>query len=95
MQAFWTREARADRNAIYAYIEADNINAAIALDSVFSKAANRLTQHPMSGRTGRVNGTRELVAHRHYVIIYDISGDSVRILRVLHTAQEWPPAAST
>jgi addiction module RelE/StbE family toxin len=94
MKAFWTHEAKADRNAIYAYIETDDINAAMAMDDLFSKAAIQLEQCPMSGRTGRLAGTRELVAHRHYVMIYDISGDTVRILRVLHAARQWPPASS-
>jgi toxin ParE1/3/4 len=25
-----------------------------------------------------------------YVMVYDVAGDSVRILRVLHGAQKWP-----
>ena len=46
----------------------------------------------MLGRLGRVEHTRELVAHRSYVLVYDLAGDIVRVLRVLHTAQQWPPA---
>ncbi|MFO1210519.1 MAG: type II toxin-antitoxin system RelE/ParE family toxin [Amaricoccus sp.] len=36
-------------------------------------------------------GTRELVAHPSYRLIYNVRGDTVRILRVLHTARRWPP----
>ena len=28
--------------------------------------------------------------HRNYVIIYDIEEDSVRVLRILHAARQWP-----
>ena len=35
--------------------------------------------------------TRELVAHRNYILIYDTAGDAVRVLRVLHAARQWPP----
>ena len=43
------------------------------------------------GRPGRQAHTRELVAHRHYILIYDVAGEQVRVLRVLHTARQWPP----
>nr|WP_308937255.1 type II toxin-antitoxin system RelE/ParE family toxin [Duganella sp. 1411] len=35
-------------------------------------------------------GTRELVVHRHYALIYKVVGDQVYILRILHTARQWP-----
>lgn len=43
-----------------------------------------------SGRSGRVGRTRELVVHRRYIIIYDIRGDAIRVIRILHTARQWP-----
>jgi toxin ParE1/3/4 len=88
----WTPQALADRRAIYDYIEADNPRAALALDQLITKKAGRLINHPKMGRPGRVENTRELVAHRSYILVYDIAGDTVRVLRVLHTAQQWPPA---
>lgn len=45
------------------------------------------TDLPRIGGPGRVQGTRELVAHRNYILIYDIAGDLVRILRVLHATR--------
>lgn len=88
----WTPEAIEDRDKIYDYIEPDNPSAALALDELFEEKASRLADHPAIGRPGRVSGTRELVAHRHYILIYDIAGDQVRVLRVLHTSRKWPPA---
>ncbi|MCC6869662.1 MAG: type II toxin-antitoxin system RelE/ParE family toxin, partial [Burkholderiales bacterium] len=35
--------------------------------------------------------TREFDAHRNYVVLYDVTGDMVRVLRVLHAARQWPP----
>ena len=87
MKLYWTLEAIADRDAIFDYIEADNPAAALALDELFSEKAERLTDHPKLGRPGRVDGTRELVVHENYILIYDIAGDLVRILRVLHAAR--------
>lgn len=92
MRLFWTPEALDDRRAIYDYIEADNPSAALVLDELFSEKTNRLIDHPDLGRLGRVAGTRELVAHQNYILIYDTVADLVRVLRVLHAARQWPPA---
>lgn len=91
MELFWTPEAINDRDAIYDYIEADNPTAALALDELFEEKAGRLLDHPGLGRPGRIAGTRELVAHQNYILIYDAPGDLVRVLRVLHAARQWPP----
>lgn len=89
MKLYWTLEAIADRDAIFDYIETDNPAAALALDELFSEKAERLADHPKLGRPGRVDGTRELVVHENYILVYDIAGDLVRILRVLHAARRW------
>ncbi|MDO4682472.1 MAG: type II toxin-antitoxin system RelE/ParE family toxin [Lautropia sp.] len=95
MRLCWTPEAVRDREDIYAHVEADNPIAALALDELFSEKARYLTDHPGLGRMGRVAGTRELVVHRNYVLIYDLAGDQVRVLRVLHAARQWPPEHSS
>lgn len=92
MELFWTPEATQDREEIYDYIEADNPIAALALDELFAEKAGRLIDHPGLGRQGRVGGTRELVAHQNYLLIYDVTDGLVRVLRVLHAARQWPPA---
>lgn len=91
MDLVWTLDAIEDREAIYIYIEADNPAAALALDELLAERASRLIDHPHSGRPGRVAGTRELVAHQNYILIYDLVDTQVRVLRVLHAARQWPP----
>ena len=92
MELFWTPEAIQDRYDIYDHIEADNPAAALALDELLAEKASHLIDHPNLGRLGRETGTRELVAHKNYVLVYDVAGDRIRVLRVLHTARQWPPA---
>ena len=94
MELRWTPEAVEDREAIYDYIEADDPAAALALDALFSEKAGRLVEHPDLGRPGRIAGTRELVAHRNYVLVYDVTGDLVRVLRLLHAARQRPAERS-
>ncbi len=87
---FWTFEAIQDRLDIYDYIEADNPVAARHLDESFSDQASLLARYPVLGRTGRVPGTRELVVHDNYLLIYDVVDEVVRILNVVHVARLWP-----
>ena len=88
MKLVWTRPAAADRRGIRAYVAQDNPAAALALDELFSARISRLVDHPELGRPGRVAGTRERVLHRNYVLVYDMTVDTVR---VLHAARQWPP----
>lgn len=91
MELLWTPEAIQDRDDIYDHIEADNPTAALDLDELFGEKAVLLVDHPNLGRRGRVAGTRELVAHQNYLLIYDVDGDLVRALNVVHAARQWPP----
>ncbi len=91
MKLEWTLYALADRDKIFDYIEAESPRSAVAVDEAIRDHVKQLLDFPESGRSGRVAGTRELVVTGlPYVVAYGISGDVVRILRVLHHAQEWP-----
>ncbi len=91
MKLVWTQPARQDRREIREYIAADSPGAALALDELIAKKAGHLVDHPGLGRPGRIAGTRELVAHRNYILVYDVAGEWVRVLRVMHAARQWPP----
>ena len=90
MELFWTPEAIQDRDEIYDYIEADNPVAALALDELFEEKAGRLVDHPGMGRPRREAGTREMVGHKNYILVYDVTAYLVCVLRVLHAARQWP-----
>jgi addiction module RelE/StbE family toxin len=63
---------------------------AIALGDTLMHKAEQLDPHPMLGRAGRVQGTRELVVHPNHLLIYRMVGQAVEVLRVTHAAQRWP-----
>lgn len=86
----WKPAAIADRKNITAYIAKDNLRAAIDMGDMLIEKAAQLDRNPMQGRIGRVKGTRELVAHPNYLVIYRIVGKTVEVLRVKHAAQQWP-----
>ena len=89
----WRQTARADLLAIIDYISDDNPDAAQRLKDDIEEKVGRLPAFPKMGRTGRVDGTRELVALSNYIVVYQDTPDVLRILRVLHAAQQWPPDA--
>ena len=93
MKVIWTPEAERDRNDIWLHISADSPVAAIRADAAFRDAAVSLRDLPMRGRPGRVLGTRELIPLGLYRLVYEVRGDTVWILALVHTARLWPPEA--
>ncbi len=92
MKIEWTLLAQADLKHIYAYIHEDDPQAAISvLGAIRNAIRGQLKTSPLSGRSGRVKNTRELIIPRlPYIVAYRIGISSIQILRVLHGAQQWP-----
>lgn len=86
----WSAAARADLLAILDHIATDNPDAALALVDDIEERTRALSDHPRMGRLGRVEGTRELVVHANYVVVYAERTDGPTVLRVLHAARLWP-----
>ena len=92
MRVIWTPEAEKDRADVWDYIAADNPHAAARMDELFSEAAARLAEHPMLGTPGKIPGTRELIPHDSYRLVYEIERETtVWVLALVHTAMQWPP----
>lgn len=95
MNVIWTEEALQDRIAVWDYLAERNPQAAVALDECFSESAGMLAEHPLMGVAGQIAGTRELVPHEHYRLIYqlDDAEETVWIVTLIHTARCWPPVS--
>ena len=91
MKVVWSPGALQDRADIWEYVAQDDQLAAVRLDALFSEAAQRLSKHPMLGRPGMIEGTRELIPHKSYRLVYEIHQEKVWILALAHTARLWPP----
>jgi addiction module RelE/StbE family toxin len=86
------RPAQRDIENVFGYIAIDNPRAAERVVARILGAIERLADSPRIGRPGRVSGTRELVITRtNYLAIYEIDGDVIGVVRVLHGRQNWPP----
>ena len=86
----WLAIARDDLLSIVDFISDDNLDAAIRIKEAVETNVSHLRTFPKMGRLGIVEGTRELVIMKNFIVVYQENDDSVKILRVLHAAQQWP-----
>ncbi|MEQ1941105.1 type II toxin-antitoxin system RelE/ParE family toxin [Mesorhizobium sp. VNQ89] len=87
----WTTRAKNDLREILSYVWVDNPAASRKLRSRIETSVKHLGAHPFSGRPGAIVGTREAVPHPSYRLVYQVTDDSVFILRIVHTSRQWPP----
>jgi toxin ParE1/3/4 len=86
----WRATARNNLAAIVRYIAQDNVPAARHMRDIIEKAVAPTAEHPYLFRPGRVPGTREIVAHPNYIVVYRVTETAIEVLRVLHARQEYP-----
>jgi toxin ParE1/3/4 len=91
MNIIWSPQAVQDRLDIWDFIAADKPLAAAALDERFSETAALLLTQPLIGKRGMIEGTRELLPHKHYRMVYELQDEAIWILAIVHTARQWPP----
>ena len=88
----WTEQAIRQLDQAHDYIALSNseeVATRITIHIVTS--VQQLAAFPMSGRAGRVPGTRELViARTPFIAAYAIQKARIVILAVYHGAQQWP-----
>lgn len=91
MKVRWTPEAQQDRYSVVEYIAANNPGAAIKMDELFGDSIAMLADFPLTGRVGIIPGTRELILHESYRVVYEVEEETVWIMALVHTARLWPP----
>lgn len=86
----WSASALDDLNAVVAYIAQYNPAAADALHERIESSVLPLSEHPYLFRPGRMPGTREIVAHPNYIVVYCVLADCIEVVGVMHVAREYP-----
>jgi addiction module RelE/StbE family toxin len=87
----WTPAAADDLETISNYLIERHPDLAEDTVSRLYHTLQSLKKFPRRGRIGRARGTRELVfAPLPYIAVYRVGDEAVEILRVYHTAQDWP-----
>lgn len=75
---------------IIRYIANEDPKAARQLKERLESVVLPLAEHPYLYRFGRVPGTRELIAHPNYILVYRVAADAVEVVNVLHARQQYP-----
>jgi toxin ParE1/3/4 len=88
----WTDQATRQLDQAHDYIALTNCaEVALRITMHIVASVQQLSAFPMSGRPGRVQGTRELViSNTPFIAAYTIDNDRIVILAVYHGAQRWP-----
>ena len=88
----WTQEATRQLDQAHDYIALSNSEeVAERITTRIVSTIQQLAAFPMSGGSGRVPGTRELViSNTPFIAAYAVDHDRIVILAIYHGAQRWP-----
>ena len=88
----WTEQATRQLDQAHDYIALSNSEGvADRITMQIVTGIQQLDAFPMSGRSGRVPGTRELViSNTPFIAAYAIDHARIVILALYHGAQRWP-----
>jgi toxin ParE1/3/4 len=86
----WRAAAKEKLSLIIRFIAERNPDAAIRIKNLIEQSVLPAAEHPYLYRPGRISGTREIVAHPNYVVVYRVMVDRIEVLTVLHARQQYP-----
>jgi toxin ParE1/3/4 len=86
----WRASAREDLADIIGFIAQKNPAAARRMKALIEAATLPAAEHPYLFRSGLVPGTREIVAHPNYIVVYHVATTAIEILAVVHSRQQYP-----
>lgn len=91
MKIRWTEGSSKNLDEIEKYIGHDNPRAAVETVLKVINSVNQLSKHPAIGRTGRIEGTRELIIpDTPFIAPYRVKDKTIEILRIFHHSRKWP-----
>lgn len=91
MKAIWSAAAVRHLQESIDYLQGESSTGAVTIRRRILATVRRLELMPYSGRTGRVDGSREAVFPRSpYIVVYQVSAQAVEILGIWHGARQWP-----
>lgn len=86
----WEADALLQYEVLIQFVRDRNQPAAEALARRIDESVERACHFPEVGRPGRIVGTRELIVHPNYIVVYRITETAIDVLRLLHARQLYP-----
>jgi addiction module RelE/StbE family toxin len=89
---FWEEESLNDREKIFEFLFDFNPSAAEKTDQIIEAKVENLLEYPLIGVKRDIFRGRVLIIPEISMIVsYWVDGDTIRIMRVLHQKQNFPP----
>ena len=89
---FWEEESLNDREKIFEFLYDFNPRAAEKTDQIIETKVENLLEHPLMGvQRDLFRGRLLIIPEVSMNISYWVDGDTIRIMRVLHQKQKFPP----
>ncbi|NWO09746.1 type II toxin-antitoxin system RelE/ParE family toxin [Chromohalobacter salexigens] len=85
----WHDGAIADLIELITYIAERDPQAAQRLRTRLEVAIASVAEYPYLHQVGRVPGTREIVAHPNFIVVYQVT-DRIEVTSVVHARQNYP-----
>jgi len=86
----WSEVALNDLDEIAAFIAQHDFNAAMRIQDRIEDSVKPTAMYPYMFRIGRLEGTREIVAHPNYIVVYRVLADMILVTGVVHARQQYP-----
>ena len=86
----WRARALESLGEIIRHIAMHNPAAARRIKYLIEQSIIPASEHPYLFRPGRVPGTREVVAHPNYILVYRVAANHIDVVQVLHARQQYP-----
>jgi toxin ParE1/3/4 len=90
LPVIWRPQAIENLVEIIGYISERNFQAANDLHNEIEHVVSNIPQHPYLYKIGRVAGTREIVVHPNYIVIYQVTESAIEVVSILHSRQQYP-----
>lgn len=90
LPVFWRASARADLASIIRFIANESPPAARRMRGLIEDSVLPAAEHPYLYHAGKVPGTREIIAHPNYIVVYRVMAERIEVVNVLHARQEYP-----
>ena len=90
LPVFWRASARADLASIIRFIANESPPAARRMRGLIENSVLPAAEHPYLYRTGKLPGTREIIAHPNYIVVYRVIAERIEVANVIHARQQYP-----